>query len=86
MANTDFHTFGWMYDSGRFWTVTRKKANNVQDKREDLMTIRAVSKAYINEMKAQGVDVAAEIPFVELPVEVDYLETESVNKEGARSL
>ena len=76
MADTDFHTFGWMYDSGRFWTVTRKKANNVQADRKDLATIRAVSKAYITEMKAQGVDVAAEIPLVEIPVEVDYLEDE----------
>ena len=74
MADTDFHTFGWMYDSGRFWTKTRKRADNVQESRNDLATIRAVSKAYIAEMKAQGVDVAAEIPLVEIPVEVDCLE------------
>ena len=52
MAETDFHTFGWIYDSGRFWTVTRKRANNIKDERKDLATIRAVSKAYIDEMKA----------------------------------
>ena len=76
MADTDFHTFAWMYDSGRFWTKTRKRADNVQANRADLATIRAVSKAYITEMKALGVDVAAEIPLVEIPVEVDYLEEE----------
>ena len=43
MGETDFSTFGWIYDSGRFWHVTKKKANNYQEDRSDLATIRVVS-------------------------------------------
>ena len=52
MAGSDFPTFAWIYESGKFWTKARNKGNNVKTETKDLDTIRVVSKAYLDEMKA----------------------------------
>lgn len=78
-AGVAFSTFGWMYDSARFWSTTKKKGFSIFDERKDLATIRAVSKEYLELMEANGVDVDKEIPLVKLPVEEESEDDEEAS-------
>lgn len=89
LAGQEFPVFGWIYDSGRFWTVTKYRGNNIAQKREDLAQIKVVSKAYVDELRTLGVNVDEEIPLFVIPVEEDYQEEsadDAQKKDDARSL
>ena len=32
-ADQKFPVFGWLYDSGRFWTVTKYRGSNIEEQR-----------------------------------------------------